>query len=125
MPPINKSPNKNGLIYLVIIALFITAFYIISNAGQTPSKEITFSSFINKVEAETVNRVNVTDNKVSIELIDGSEEHFYKESGTSLYELLDRAEIDRNTIINLPIEVKDTEGTKFWRDILIGLKTYP
>jgi cell division protease FtsH len=121
MPSINKPQNKNGLIYLVIIALFITAFYVISSAGQTPSKEMTFSGFINKVESEVVNKVTVADNKVNVELVDGSNHHFFKESGTSLYELLDRAEVERTIIVNLPIEIVDTEGSKFWRDILIGL----
>ncbi len=122
MPPITTPPQrKNGLIYLIIVALFITIFYIISNAGQAPSTEITFSSFINKVESDTVKKVTVADNKVNVELIDSSNYHFFKESGTSIYDQLHKTDLKKDKILNLPIEILNTESSKFWRDILIGL----
>lgn len=121
MPPIAPKNHRNGLIYVLIIALFITAFLMISSAGKTPSKEITFSGFIEKIEADTINRVVVEDNTVSVELIDGSQHHLYKEPGSSLYTLLEQAGVDKETITKLPIEIANTEGNKFWRDLLIGL----
>ncbi len=112
--------HRNGLLYLLVIALFITGFYMITSAGQTPSEEITFGNFVQKVEEQSVNKVTVVDNQVKLELMDGTHKHFYKEAGTSIYEQMDRAGIDREVMIALPIEVKDTEGSRFWRDVLIG-----
>lgn len=115
-----KPQHRNGLLYLVIIALFATAFYMITSAGKTPSQEINFGTFIERVQNEAVSKVTVVDNRVNVELIDGSKQHFNKETGTSIYEMLERAGIERDVVLKLPIEIEDTEGSRFWRDVLIG-----
>lgn len=122
MPVLPKPPRKaNSLIYLIVAALFIAAFFMISNAGQPTSKEITLNTLVEKVESGNINKITVADNRINLELVDGSKLHTFKENGSSIYELLEKAGVENKTISKLPITVEDTESSKFWTNILIGL----
>lgn len=122
MPPLNPpSKHKNSIIYLLVIALFITAFFMISNAGQSPSKEISLNTFVEKVQSGNIHNVTVEGNKINLELVDGSKLFAYKEGGANIYEILEQAGVEKTTISKLPISIEDTEGDKFWTDLLIGL----
>jgi len=118
-----KGPQrpKNGLLYLVVIALFIAAFFVISNSSKTPTKEITLTDFIQKVKAGNVEKVVIADNTVNLELVDGSQNYVIKEPGTSIYELLEKSGVSTGTIADLPISIQDTQANRFWIDLLIGL----
>ncbi len=122
MPTLPKPPRKkSSLVYLVIAALFIAAFLMISNAGESPSEEISLNDLIVKVQAGTIHKITVADNKINLELVDGSKHHAFKETGSSIYEFLEKAGIENETISKLPINVEDTESSKFWTNLLIGL----
>ncbi len=122
MPTLPNVPRrKGGLLTLVIIALIIAAFFMINNAGKSPSKEISLSVFVEKVEAGNIHQVTVADNKINIELVDGSKLFTYKETGSSIYEILEKSGVDKETMAKLPITIENTEGGKFWTDLLIGL----
>ena len=92
----------------------------ISSAGKSPSKEISLNNFIEKIEAGNIHQIEVASNKINIELIDGSKYHAFKEQGSSIYEILEKAGVKSEKISKLPITVEDSEGGKFWTDLLIG-----
>jgi cell division protease FtsH len=122
MPALKQPPKKkNSIIYLIVIALIVTAVLMISNANQTPSTEVSLNTFIERVQAGNVHQITVVGNQLDVELVDGSKTHVFKEPGSSIYEILEQNGIESETISKLPIAIQNNEGEKFWSDLLIGL----
>lgn len=121
--PTLPTPNRprNTFLSLIIIALLVAAFTMIFQSNQTPSTEITLNKFIEEIESGTISRIEVSDNRIDLELFDGSKQHTFKESGSSIYQILSQAGIENSLISSLPIQVKDTESSAFWTDLLIGI----
>ncbi len=112
---------KNTFLYLIIVALFIAALAMIFNSNQPASTEINLNTLVEKAESGEIHQIRISDNKVNIELVDGSKVYTYKENGSSIYEIMERAGVKDNIIATLPVYVENTEGSKFWTDLLIGL----
>jgi cell division protease FtsH len=117
-PKPNKT--KNGLTYLLIIALAIAAFMLIANPSPSTVQEINLNKFVEEVKSGMVHQVVVTDNQIKIELQDGSKQVTNKEPGSDLYSILEKTGVDSDTISKLPTTIEDTTGDKFWIDLLIG-----
>ena len=91
MPTIQPpSRNKSSIIYLLVIALFVTAFFMISNASQSTSKEISLNTFVEKVQSGNIHKLTVAGNKIDLELVDGSKLFVYKEDSANIYEILEK-----------------------------------
>ncbi len=118
--PTPKKP-RNTFLSLVVIALFMAAFFMIFNPQQNPSTEINLNQFIEEVESGTINQILVSDNKINIELLDGAKQHVFKEVGSSIYDLLDQAGVKDSIISTLPVSIVDTTSGDFWKDLLIGV----
>lgn len=114
------APQKNTLIYVIITALVIAALFMIFGQNESSTKEITLNNFIEEVESGTIHKLDIADNRINIELVDGSKQFAFKESGVSVYEMLEKAGVDEDAISTLPITVEDTESGKFWSSLLIG-----
>lgn len=122
MPTLSNSPRKKGgLLTLIVIALLIAAVLLISSAGDAGVKEITLNTLVERVQAGNIQQLSVSDNKISLQLVDGSKYYTYKEPSSSVYQILEQAGVEKATIAKLPITVENTEGGKFWSDLLIGL----
>ena len=121
MPILPSPPRRNPIIYIIIVALLISAGLMIFNPTQTSSQEITLSKFVEEVQSGTINKLSISDNKINIELVDGAKQFTYKEPGATIYEILDKSGVDNALISKLPIVVENTDGNKFWTDLLIGL----
>ena len=117
--PAPKRP-KNTLLSLVIIALFVAALGMMFNTGGQTSNEISLNTFIEEVRTGTINEISVSSNRLNIQLVDGAKQHVFKESGTSVYDILEQAGIENEVLSTLPIKVEDTETSNFWTDLLIG-----
>ncbi|MBU1151721.1 ATP-dependent zinc metalloprotease FtsH [Patescibacteria group bacterium] len=117
--PTPKRP-KNNFLYLVIFALVIAATVMIFSPNKAPSTEINLNKLIEEVKAGTIAEITVVDNKIEIEMADGSKQFSNKEQGASVYEVLERAGVENSTIAKLNINVQNTESSKFWTDLLIG-----
>lgn len=117
----NVPRKKGGLLTLVIIALLISAVVLIGSAGDSGIKEITLNTLVERVQAGNIQQLSVSDNKINLQLVDGSKYFTYKEPSSSVYQLLEQAGVEKATIAKLPITVQNTEGGKFWTDLLIGL----
>lgn len=113
--------QKNTFLYVIIIALFVAALAMIFNSGQQTVQEISLNTFVEKAQSGEIHQLTVIDNKIEIELVDGSKLFTNKEPGSSVYELLEQAGVDDEIISALPITVQDTEAGKFWTDMLIGI----
>ncbi len=122
MPALARPPQrKNTFLYLIIIALIVAALAMMFNNGQQASSEITLNTLVEKVESGEIHQIEVSNNKLNIELVDGSKLFAFKEPGSSIYEILEKAGVDEDVISTLPLTVEDTESDKFWTDLLIGI----
>ncbi|MFH1533893.1 MAG: ATP-dependent zinc metalloprotease FtsH [Nitrospirota bacterium] len=122
MPALQKPPQRrNTFIYLVIIALIVAALAMMFNSGQQATTEISLNTFVEKAQSGEIHKVEVSDNRIDIELVDGSKLYTFKEMGSSIYEILEKSGADEDVISALPITIVDTESGKFWTDLLIGV----
>jgi len=122
MPAISKPPRpKNTFLYLIIAALLIAAFSFMFNSDKQASTEVSLNTFVEKVKSGEIHQVYVTNNRINLELVDGSKIHVFKEPSTSVYDLLDKAGVEGEIISTLPVAIEDTESSAFWTDLLIGI----
>ena len=122
MPTLPNVPRrKGGLLTLIVIALLIAAVLLISSAGDSGIKEITLNTLVERVVAGNIQQLSISDNKISLQLVDGSKYYTYKETGSSVYQILEQAGVSKDIIAKLPITVEDTTGGKFWSDLLMTL----
>lgn len=119
IPP--QTRPRSPFTYILILALIATAIALMFSNGQSDTKEITLNTFVEKVKSGEIHQLTISDNKINIELVDGSKLFTYKEPGSSVYNLLEQAGIKTDTISKLPITVEDTAGNAFWTDLLIGV----
>lgn len=91
------------------------------NTGQQSTTEISLNTFVEKAQSGEIHKVEVSDNRINIELVDGSKLYTFKEVGSSIYEILEKSGADKDVISALPITIVDTESGKFWTDLLIGV----
>jgi len=117
-PPTKK---KNTFIYVIIAILIATTITMVFNTNKTPSKKIGLDTFVDEIQSGLIQKIDIIGNKIVIELADGSKQYTFKESGSSVYNVLTQAGVDNETISTLPINVEDTESTDFWTNILIGI----
>lgn len=119
LPPPKR--QKNSFVYLIIAALFVAGFAMIFNSGQPQSEQITLNTFVEEVESGIIHQVTVVNNKINIELVDGTKQYTFKEPGASVYDMLAQTGVENDIISKLPINIQDTETSAFWADLLIGL----
>jgi cell division protease FtsH len=117
-----KTPKKqNSISIIIVFALIITAvllFYPNQDAGST---EVQLNTVVENAKAGNIKEIKVAGNKVTLELVDGSKQYTFKEVGTSVYDILRQSGVSETEIAKLPISVSDSEGGKFWRDVLLSL----
>ncbi|MDD3861537.1 MAG: ATP-dependent zinc metalloprotease FtsH [Candidatus Gracilibacteria bacterium] len=121
MPALPPSPRRSPFVYIVIIALLAASFVMIFKPSEVQSQEITLNQFISDVQSGTIKKISVADNRINLEMMDGSKQFTYKEPGAPVYEILERAGVPNGIISKIPINIENTEGNKFWTDMLIGI----
>ncbi|MFC1615871.1 ATP-dependent zinc metalloprotease FtsH [Patescibacteria group bacterium] len=114
-------PKKSSFIYLIITALIIAAVLLMFSPGEDAAEEITLSAFMEEVESGRIHEIIVVDNKIEIELVDGSKVFTRKEPGVGIYEILEQGGVESDVLAELPIKIEDTEAGRFWTDLLIGV----
>ncbi len=114
----NRKPG-NSFIYLIIIALIVSAVYMMFNPGEGTAKKVTLDQFITAAKSGEVAQVQVSNNKIDITLIDDSRQYTYKESGDTIQELL--SDVPEALRKEISTEIVPTEGQDFWMSILISI----
>ncbi len=122
MPSILKMPEqkpKNSFIYLVILALLISGLFIIFNPGTSNIKKITLDQFVQKAAGGEVQKIQISNDKLNLTLIDDSQLYAFKENGQTVDELLKN--IPDNIRKEITVEVVPTDGQDFWLNLLISI----
>ncbi|MBN1494852.1 ATP-dependent zinc metalloprotease FtsH [Candidatus Peregrinibacteria bacterium] len=116
---IPKNKPRNGLLYLLVIALLVTSAVIIFNPESNGIKKISLNTFVEQVKNEEVKSVQVKNERLDIVLYDNSQEYAFKERGETLNEILTNVPEDIKSKID--IEVVSTEGEEWWMSLLLNL----
>jgi len=119
LPTQNKS--RHTLLTFIIIALLIAAGAMIFQSNGVPSTEIPLNKFVDEVKAGTIKDIQVSDNKIDVNLVDGSKQFAFKESGSNIYDILNQAGVSQATISALSINITDSQAGAFWKELLVSL----
>ncbi len=104
---------------LVIIALVLSAFYIIGYEGKIPEEKVLVSDFVNDAKGGLIEEVQIKGNQIIYKLGgDTTRRIAVKEPQASINSILENIPEDKKTF---SLEIIDTESSNFWMDILIGV----
>lgn len=117
--PKQSNHRQKSFTILLIIALVLSASYIIGYEGNLPEQKVLVSDFVEHASKGVVKEVKVKDNKIIYTVKDDQTKLIaVKEGGESLNDILSSIPQEKR---NFTIEVIDTESSGFWTDVLIGI----
>ena len=102
----NNRWMRNSFVYLLIIVAVLTIFFTFFQA-PSGSENLALSQVIQMAKNKQVRSIEVNDNTLSVVGIDGQVYRSRKESGTSIFSILEESGAD---ITAVNIEVKGTSG---------------
>jgi cell division protease FtsH len=114
-----QNRQGNTLIYLVVAVLLISGVYMLFSPGDSNVKKITLDQFITEAKSGEVDKIAVSDNRISITLIDDSKQYTFKEPGDTVNELL--KDVPDNIRKEISTEIVPTDGQDFWVNLLISI----
>jgi len=116
-PGNNREMVKSVILYGAILLIFASIFFTFA----VPSKnvdEVSFSQVLTEIKDGKVKKIEVSGDLVDVFLNDGKEVKSRKETGSSLVEALQRANVDPS---NLNITVRDDTGSSKWFEALVNI----
>ena len=102
----NNRWMRNSFVYILIIVAVLTIFFTFFQA-PSGSDNIPLSQVIQMVKGNQVREIAVNDNILSVTGIDGQTYRSRKESGTSIFRILDESGADYTAV---KVEVQGTSG---------------
>lgn len=121
--PKNAPKKTNPFVYLFIIALIGAAFALFSGdmnlLGPQQVEEIPITRLMEKYENNQLKTVEIKDNQVLAESLEGEMFRSYKEPTANIQDL-GFNDLTKDT----SVEVIDTSGGKMWMNILIGVAPF-
>lgn len=108
-----KNLTKN-LFITIIILLTLSALFSLSTTQVQNVAKTDVSTLINQIHDEQVSTIIVKNDKLEIELKDGSREIVKKESIETFSNLVKNYNIPPEKIKNIKIDVRENEGVGFW-----------
>ncbi|MFC1600279.1 ATP-dependent zinc metalloprotease FtsH [Patescibacteria group bacterium] len=114
-----KQKPRSSFFYLIVIALLITAVVIIFNPDNGGVEKVNLNTFLQQVRDGEVMSIEVKNEKLNIELMDGSKEFLYKEREETLRDIL--ADVPEETRNKIETEVVSTEGDELWFNLLLSI----
>lgn len=115
-----RSLTKNLLIFFIVFLVIASALSFFNSPLSKP-EEISLSQFVEKVNADAVKSVVVTNDKLDITLTDDTKLTTTKEPSESLPQLLATYDVPVEKINALDITVKDTSKSAFWSSTLLTI----
>ncbi len=118
----NPAPQKkqNSFLYLIIIALVISAGFLLWSRNAEISTKVSLNTVIQEAKDGKIEAINVVKNQLDITRTDGSKEYAYKEGSQDLYDLLDKGGVSKDQVAQMKIEVTPTESSDFWLNLIMS-----
>lgn len=89
------------------------------NPGEDNTEKVTLDQFVEQAKSGEVSKIEIEDNRINFTLIDDTRQFAFKESGSTIDDLLKPvSDSIRNSI---SVEVVPTDGQRFWVDLLFSL----
>jgi cell division protease FtsH len=114
-----KQKSRSSFFYLIVIALLITAVVIIFNPENNTTEKVNLNTFLDYANEGRVVSIEVKNEKLNIELDDGSKIYLYKEREETLRDILAVVPEDKRNKIET--EVVSTEGEELWFNLLLSI----
>ncbi len=108
-----------NITYVVLAFLVISGIFILYNAPTQKPQEINLSEIVNEINDEKVKQIAIENNKLNIELNDGSKQEANKESESSLTESLKNYGVDAEKLKKVKVEVKGESAFGFWMSAIL------
>jgi len=118
MKPMSKNFSKNILWSISALIIFSVLFsYLLEGTQKTT--ELSINDLAGKINAGEVAKIEVSGEKISIELTDKTLAIAKKESGAGLTETLKNLGVDPMALQKVDVKFKDESGFQFWAGILL------
>ncbi|MEA1937181.1 MAG: ATP-dependent zinc metalloprotease FtsH [Patescibacteria group bacterium] len=131
MKKIEKNSNlknplklKNGLLknILTIVLVFVLMASVFSLFNETEKpKEISIGKLAEQIKNEEVKKIEVKNDKVEIELLDGTKEKALKDKNSSLGEQLAVYKVEDDKISKANISIKGDTSAEYWAKELLPI----
>lgn len=117
-----KGPQKrqNSFLYLIIIALVVSAGFLMWSKTETPMTKITLDAVIQEAKKGEIDTIDVVKNRLDITRTDGSRQYAYKDGDTPIMEVLEKSGMSKDDIGKIRVEVIPTESGDFWLNIFMS-----
>lgn len=117
-----KTPPKrtNNFLYLIIIALVVSAGFLMWSKTEIPNTKIALNTFIEEAKKGEVDSINVMKDRLDVTRTDGSKQFVYKEDATSVMDMLEKAGMTKEDVAKINIEVVPTDSNDFWLNLFMS-----
>lgn len=119
---IQNTPGNNNFFALIAVILAVSALAVIWNGGGgTTNKKITLNQFQEAVMSGEVAKISIDTeaDRIDITKIDGSQNYTYKESASTVEDLL--AKVPENMKKDIEIDILPISSNGFWLTLLINI----
>lgn len=116
-----NKPGNNNFFALLAVILAVSALAVIWNGGGNTSKKITLNQFQEQLTGGEVAKIVVDSesDRVDITNIDGSQSYTYKESATTIDDLL--AGLPENLKKDIETDIQPISNNGFWLTLLVNI----
>jgi cell division protease FtsH len=124
-PPAGGPPRQNSVMRNIIIAVIAflaiaAVFTLFSNPLSGETNEVSFSTIVNKINEEKVEKLEVVKDQVIIKVIDEEKDLVaLRETGISITEALNQSGVDPSKLEKVDITVRDTSGGDFFINTIL------
>lgn len=117
-----KGPQKrqNSFLYLIIIALVVSAGFLMWSKTETPTTKITLDAVIQEAKKGEIDTIDVVKTRLDITRTDGSKQYAYKDGDTPIMDVLEKSGMSKEDIAKIRVEVIPTESGDFWLNIFMS-----
>ena len=122
--PKNPLKLKNGLVknILTIVLIFILMASVFTLFDETEKpEEISIGRLAEQMKNEEVKKIDVKNNNVEIELLDGTKEKALKDANSSLGEQLAVYKVEDDKISKANISIKGDTSAEYWAKALLPI----
>jgi len=108
-----------NLLIIFLIFIIVSGLFSLYNSSIEKPVDISLSQLVEQINNDEVAKIEIKDNKLLIDLRNGTKEEALKETETSLSETFINLNVEKNKLNNVEILVGDTTGTNFLFNIII------
>ena len=108
-----KNFFKNFIIVFVIL-IALSAIYSFYYSSPQPKEVIPLNQVVSEINSDNVAKITIQENKLEIELKDGTKKSSQKEGEAGLTESLRNLGVDQEKLKTVSLEVKSEYGTSYW-----------